>query len=244
MALKSILRAMAVGAAAIALALSMPARAADLATAKTHHFATDDDSAGFVLDQSGPYPRLQLTSDGEVFALDWRPAVNGDRLLVRDDGEVVLRSTVLGGWTLFSERFKTGVPVAAQKPARPLEWPPPPVEVVQEHAAESAAKLRQAFGVPVRIEADWKTAAQDAGMRSLLFDSLRNASGGLAMLAQEPPAREAVARHLRRLHFAAAPRPGLVRSGQTVTVSFSLNDGLKGRWSSYRLAQELRPLFR
>jgi hypothetical protein len=160
--------------------------------------------------------------------------------LLRDDGAVVVRKNAFGGLTMFSEAFPNGVPVVYDHPAMPLEGPPPPMETLRDTAAEVSAKLRQAFAVAIRFDGDWGRAANDAGLRAQLFDTVRNTGGAFMILALDARDREAVARHVRRVRFAEASRSGVTRQRSILFVFYTLNQGLSGRASSYRLARDIR----
>ncbi|HAH10368.1 MAG TPA: hypothetical protein DCL54_00765 [Alphaproteobacteria bacterium] len=207
-------------------------------------YQTSDGRAGFVLDRIGSEARLRFDAQDEVFALRWKPAVNGDKVLVRDDGEVVLRMTPLGGITLFSPEFPNGVPVVYQRVAMPLEAPPPPIETVQEVAATAAARLRQVYGSAIRFEGPWAAAADDGGLRLVLFDAVRNAESAFLMLSSYGSEREAVRRLSPRVIFAVGPQPGVTRKGSELRVIFALDRGVSGRASSYRMLTDLRATLR
>src|SRR6185503_19547586 len=75
------------------------------------HYVSEDTGIGFVLDRSSELAKLKFDTSEEIFALRWQPAANGDRILLRDDGEQMLRIAFLGGITLFTPGDLRGVPV-------------------------------------------------------------------------------------------------------------------------------------
>lgn len=227
---------------ALLASLSGLARARDV-PAIAHH-STDDGGVGFVLDLSGQPPRLRFDGAQEVLALWWRPAASGDRILVRDDGAVVLRANLVGGMTLFSAAFPNGVPVNYDRPAMPLEGPPPPIETVRDTALEMAARAQADFGVAVRFDGDWDRAGDDAGLRAVLFDAVQNTGAALRAMAAQPQDRAAVIAHLRTVKFAAGLQPTLTRQRNAVTISYALERGVAGRPSSYWIMRELRAALR
>jgi hypothetical protein len=225
-----------------ALALAAPLRAFDGAP-RTAHFSTDNRDAGFVLDQTGVTPRVRFDGETEILAAWWQPAAGGDRILVRDDGVLILRQNVAGGKTLFSPRFPMGVPVGYDRPAMPLEGPPPPIETLRDTAREAAAQATEQFGATIRYEGDWELAAEDAGMRAVLFDAVQNAQLAMRMLALDARARNGVARSLRVVRFSRGPRPGVLRQRNSAIIVHGLEFGVAARPSSHRIAREIKAQF-
>src|SRR5262249_35166819 len=88
------------------------AHAIDRNEPRIGHYVSEDTGIGFILDRSSELAKLKFDSSEEIFALRWQLAAGGDRLLVRDDGEVLLRLSWLGGITLFTQGNARGIPVA------------------------------------------------------------------------------------------------------------------------------------
>jgi hypothetical protein len=208
------------------------------------HFSTDERDAGFVLDQSGPTVRVRFDGETEILAAWWRPAAGGDRILVRDDGAMIMRQNVVGGMTLFSSRFPMGVPVNPDRPAMPLEGPPPPIETLQDSAREAAAQAAQDLGVPIRFYGEWSSAADDAGLRAILFDSVQNAGAAIRLLSADPAVRARLARNLRTVRFVRGARAGVTRQRNAAVVVYGLEFGVASRPSSHRIAREIAVQFR
>lgn len=211
---------------------------------KVAHYATDGRDAGFVLDESGASPRVRFDGEQEILAGWWRPAAGGDRILVRDDGVLILRQNVGGGMTMFSARFPMGVPVTFDRPAMPLEGPPPPIDTVRDTAREAAAQASQNIGATVRFDGPWDRAADDAGLRAILFDAVQNAGMAFRVIALDPAARPGVARSLRGVSFAQGARPGVTRQRSVAVVIYTLDHGVAARPSSHRIAHEIKAQFR
>jgi hypothetical protein len=228
----------------LAMAFAVGSARAYDAPPRIAHFATDDRTVGFVLDQTGPTARLRFDGETEVLAGWWRPAAGGDRILVRDDGVLTLRQNVAGGLTLFSARFPMGMPVNFDRPSMPLEGPPPPIETLRDSAREAAVQAASAFGVTIRFEGGWDAAADDAGLRAVLFESVQNASAALRMLAADAQARPSVARHLRVMRFKSGAKPGVSRDRSAAVIFFVMEPGVASRPSSYRIAREIKAQFR
>jgi hypothetical protein len=226
-----------------AVLAAAPARAFDGVPAISH-FASDDRSAAFTLDQSQAQPKLKFDGVEEIFALTWRPAAGGGRILVRDDGAMILRVSVTGGMTLYSEQYPVGVAVNFDRRATPLEGPPPPIETVRDSAMEAAAQAAQSFGVPIRFDGDWARAVDDAGLRATLFDCVRNTRAALLLLAQDPSDRTRVAKTLRIVRFSQGSAPGAAVNRNVLVVTFVMNDSASGRPSSFRIASIIRAQLR
>ena len=211
---------------------------------KIAHFSTDARDAGFVLDESGSLPRVRFDGDQEVLAAWWRPAAGGDRILVRDDGVLILRQNVGGGLTLFTAQFPMGVPVTFDRPAMPLEGPPPPIDTLRDTAREASANATSRLGVPVRFEGAWDSASDDAGLRAILFDAVQNADAAIRTISADPAARAGVARSLRAVRFMQGVRAGVTRQRNAAVIVYTLEHGVAARPSSYRMANELKLQFR
>ena len=210
---------------------------------RTAHFASDNRDAGLVLDQTGATARVRFDGQTEILAAWWRPAAGGDRILLRDDGVLILRQNVAGGMTLFSPRFPMGVPVGYDRPAMPLEGPPPPFETLRDTAREAGAEASQLFGAAIRYDGDWEAAAEDAGMRAVLFDAVQNAQSAMRLLAMDATARAGVARSLRVVRFSRGPRPGILRQRNAAVIVHGLEFGVAARPSSYRIARDIKAQF-
>jgi hypothetical protein len=208
------------------------------------HFSSDARDVGFVLDQTGPLPRVRIDGDGEILAGWWKSAAGGDRILVRDDGVLILRQNVAGGITLFTPQYPMGVPVTLDRPAMPLEGPPPPIDTVRDTAIEGSAAARNVLGQTIAFEADWALAANDAGLRAILFDAVQNTNAAFRMIAADPQARAAVVRHLRGVRYARGARPGIARQRTIAVTSYTLEYGVASRPSSHRIAHEIKLQFR
>lgn len=214
------------------------------ATPKIAHFTSDGREAGFVLDQSGPNPRVRFDGQDEILAGWWRPAAGGDRILTRDDGVLILRQNVAGGITVFTPRFPMGIPVGFDRPSMPLEGPPPLIDTVRDTAVEAGSIASQSYRVSIRFEGPWDQASNDAGLRAILFDAVQNANLALQTVARDPDARTAVARQLRGVRFSQGDKPGVARQRSIAVVFYTLDHGVASRPSSYRIANEIRLQFR
>jgi len=225
-------------------AASVTLRAYDREPPRIAHYVSEFAGIGFVLDRSSELPKIKFDGTEEILVLRWQPAAGGDRLLIRDDGEIVLRISALGGLTLFTPQNRRGVPVAPDKPAQPLATAPPPIGVVRDIAGQIMIRLRAETGREIIFEANWNSIAPDAGARAILFDAIRNAGTALFDIVRTGPGRAGVANYLRRVRFVQARLPTISLQGDMLIVNFSVEQGLAGRPSSYAIQRQLRQIFR
>ncbi|MBI1212505.1 MAG: DUF4908 domain-containing protein [Alphaproteobacteria bacterium] len=208
------------------------------------HYVSEDTGIGFVLDRSSELAKLKFDSSEEIFALRWQLAAGGDRLLVRDDGAQMLRIAYLGGVTLFTPGNLRGIPMALDRPAAPLITVPPSVEQVREVAGQIMSRLRTEVGREIVFEADWGRAVMDRGGRAILYDAVRNAGTALYNVAGTPAGRLNLARRLQRVRFVQGGRAGVYLNGPMLVITFSVEQGLAGRPSSFAIGRVVAPFMR
>ena len=208
------------------------------------HYSSEYARIGFVLDRSGEFAKLRFDGTEEILILRWQPAAGGDRLLIRDDGEVVLRISGLGGITLFLPENRRGIPVAPDATAAPLIPVPPSIGVVREIAGRIMAQLRAETGREIVFEANWGAAAGDEGARGILFDAIRNAGTALFEISRTTVGRNGISNHLRRVRFVQARTPSIALQGDMLIIAFSVEQGLAGRPSSFAIRRQLAQIMR
>ena len=223
---------------------AMVSRAYDREPPRIAHYISEYQRIGFVLDRSGELAKLRFDGSEEILVLRWQPAAGGDRLLVRDDGEIVLRISGLGGITLFTADNPRGIPVAPNAPAQPLIPTPPSIALVRDIAGRIMMQLRAETGTEVLFEANWNAVAGDPGARGILFDAIRNAGTALFDVVRSGPGRTGVTTYLRRVRFVQARFPAISMQGDMLIVQFSVEQGLAGRPSSHAILRQLRQIFR
>lgn len=242
--MQSIARVLIIFAALLTSAGAMMTRAYEREPPRVAHYVSEFARIGFILDRTGELPKLKFDGSEEILVLRWQPAAGGDRLLVRDDSEVVLRISGLGGMTLFTPALRGGTPVAPDRPAPPLLPAPPPISLVRDIAGRIMMQLRAETGREILIEANWNAVANDPGARGILFDAIRNAGTALFDVARSGPGRVALTSYLKRVRFVHARYPGIVMQGDMLIVNYSVEQGLAGRPSSFAILRQLRQIFR
>jgi uncharacterized protein DUF4908 len=208
------------------------------------HYTSEYARIGFILDRSGELAKLKFDGSEEILVLRWQPAAGGDRLLIRDDGETVLRISGLGGITLFTPENRRGLPVAQDGNAQPLGSTPPSIAFVRDIAGRIMAQLRAETGREIVFEANWNAVAGDDGARAILFDAIRNAGTALFGLSRTAPGRAGISSYLRRVRFVQARYPAISLQGDMLIVAFSVEQGLAGRPSSFAIGRQLMQIVR
>lgn len=242
--MQSIARVLIVIAALLTSAGAMMTRAYEREPPRVAHYVSEYARIGFILDRSSELPKLKFDGSEEILVLRWQPAAGGDRLLLRDDGEVVLRISGLGGMTLFTPAIRGGVPVAPDRVVPPLLPPPPSIALVRDIAGRIMMQLRAETGREIVFEANWGAVAGDPGARGILFDAIRNAGTALFDIARSGPGRTALVTYLKRVRFVHSRSPGIAMQGDMLVVNFTAEQGLAGRPSSFAILRQLRQIFR
>jgi hypothetical protein len=241
--LRSFARLILIAFVALISAGAMMSRAYDREPPLIAHYASDF-GAGFVLDRSSELPKLKFDGTDEILVLRWQPAAGGDRLLIRDDGEIVLRLSGLGGITLFTPENRRGFPVAPNGPAQPLVAQAPPIGVVRDIAGRIMMQLRAEIGREIAFEANWNSVGGNGVARGVLFDAIRNAGTALFNVVRTGPGRAGVSNYLRRVRFMPSRFPAISMQGDMLIVSYSVEQGLAGRPSSFAIRKQLSQIFR
>jgi len=241
--LRTIARLIIIAFVALTSAGAMVSRANDRQLAPVAHYASEFSGIGFVLDLSSELPKVRFDRTDEILVLRWQPAAGGDRILLRDDGEIVLRLSGLGGVTLFTPENRRGIPMAPNGPAQPLMCQSPPIGTIRDIAGRIMMQLRAEIGREVLFEANWNAAGSNAVARCVLFDAIRNAGTALFAVVRTGPGRAGVSNFLKRARFAPG-YPGISMQGDMLIVSFSVEQGLGGRPSSFAIRKQLSQIFR
>ncbi len=241
--MRTIARLIIIAFVALTSAGAMVSRANDRQLAPVAHYASEFSGIGFVLDLSSELPKVRFDRTDEILVLRWQPAAGGDRILLRDDGEIVLRLSGLGGVTLFTPENRRGIPMAPNGPAQPLMCQSPPIGTIRDIAGRIMMQLRAEIGREVLFEANWNAAGSNAVARCVLFDAIRNAGTALFAVVRTGPGRAGVSNFLKRARFAPG-YPGISMQGDMLIVSFSVEQGLGGRPSSFAIRKQLSQIFR
>jgi len=229
-----------------ALAGTMMSLAYDREPPRLAHYSSEfPPRIGFILDRSSELAKLRFDGTEEILILRLQYAAGNDRLLLRDDGEVLLRISGLGGITLFTAENRRGVPVAPDSiQVAPLGAVAPPITFVREMAGRIMRQLQAETGREIVFEANWGHAAGDAGARGLLFDAIRNTGTALLLMTRIPQGRAGIINNLRGVRFMPGQLPSTYFQGNMLIVVFSVGHGMAGRPSSHAIQRQLRQIIR
>ncbi|MDB5459645.1 MAG: hypothetical protein JWO72_1386 [Caulobacteraceae bacterium] len=189
------------------------------------------DGQSFVLDrQSGPRPLLKFDDSPEVWVLEPSPAPRGDTIYRNDQGEPVLRSTRLGGLTLFSAQEPGGSPAAMAGEAEDLQSTPNlPPGVLLQRMIQASARASRAAQHLITFTAP-NVSPQSA---PLFADAATVAADALVRLARRADAHAFMVR-LDKLVFVQGPKPDISINGPVMQVTITPGKGFAGRPSSDR----------
>lgn len=222
---------------------AMTSRAVDREPPRIARYASEFARVSFVLDLSSEVPKIKFDNSDEIFVLRWQPAAGGDRILIRDDNEIVLRISGLGGVTLFTPENGRGVPVAPVGGAQPLIAATPSIGLVRDIAGRIMLQLRAETGKEIAFEANWSQVAGDRVATGVLYDAIRNSGTALFQVVRTGPGRAAVIARLNRVRFMLSGGAGIFMQGDMLVITIGVGQGLAGRPSSAAIARQLRQIF-
>jgi hypothetical protein len=188
----------------------------------------------FVLDRSGGRPVfLRFEDNPEIWALTPNSAPRGDVVYKNDVGEPVLRTTRLGGLTLFTDERPQGMAAAFAGSAHGLKLPS--VDTVQSllrDFAQASARASRAAQRLISFE------AEEAPLLAapLLADAAFVVSEAFVQVAGDGERGRKLAARYSKVQFEAGKNPAADTRGQVVRITIAPERGLAGRPSSHRVA--------
>lgn len=189
---------------------------------------------GFVLDRSNGAPLLKFEDRQEVWALQAHAGARGDIIYKNDVGQPMVRSTRLGGLTLFTPDRPIGTPVAFDRPTPPLQARPLSTGQLLQTLAGASARASRAARRLVPFEAP----SVSPGSEPVVADAAILAAEGVMLAATTARGRSVLSR-VRRVRFREGLAPAAVMSGDMLEIVVAPRRGLAGRPSSRRAAQAL-----
>ncbi len=188
-----------------------------------------ENGQSFVLDRSQRRPLLKFDNSPEVWALSSQQAPRGDVIYKNDLGRTVLRTTRLGGVTLFTEAQPAGSAVSLSGAGPPLRLSAIGPQALAERLLQASARASRAARRTIKFEAE---AAPESS--ALIADSAIVAAEALVRLARRPKGQAALARFSKVTLMEGRKTGASVRQG-TLQITVTPKDGYGGRPSSERL---------
>jgi len=184
---------------------------------------------GFILDRSSGRPLLKFESSYEVWALQPEVGPRGDINYKNDLGQLILRATKVGGFTLFTRKRPSGAAaeVAGAAPALRLKAVSP--LALYQLMRLSSGRASKAAGRVIPFEAD-ATAASSA----LIADASIIASEAVIKLSASPKGRVQLEK-IGKVVIVEGARPSVVLKNGVLLVVVTPGQGLAGRPSSERI---------
>jgi hypothetical protein len=205
-------------------------------------YVDDDGDTIFVLDRSTAVTLLRFEDSPEIWVLTPQPATHGDVIYKNDVGEPMLRSTWLGGLTLFARGHSSGAAASLVGEApqiRPTAILSPTALLLRlTQASAHSAHLVQR---PVEFEAPDVTPMT----ASLVADAAGVATEAIGMAVQKPNGRKMLAK-LSRVVLVLGRTPSATFSNGVLQIvvapppgALPARDCVAGRPSSRRIAVAL-----
>lgn len=191
----------------------------------------------FVVEISPTGPAfLKYDDSGEVWALSPTPAPRGDTIYKNDVGEAMLRTTRMGGLTVFTPERPDGMAAALFGSAPDLHdalinGPLALFKVL----VQASVQATHAAGHKVVFEAK----QLDAGAEPVFADAANLAAQAFYRVEHRGPAgRQALGRY-NKVAFLNGRPPGVRVEGDEVRITVTPDLGFAGRPSSQRISQVL-----
>ena len=197
------------------------------ASPPTGRYQTDAGGA-FIFDRSSARALLKFDGSPEIWVLTAAPGPRGDVIYRNDLGEEMLRSTRLGGMTVFTQKRPDGSAAAFFGASPPLKVPQMSMEAFLnrfEFASDRASRAAQhqiGFETVQDAEPDTAGAVADAAMVASL---------ALVDMAQRRATRAAVARIIDVV-IAQGARANAVLRKSVLVITIDPRQGVYGRPSS------------
>ena len=205
-------------------------------------YIDDDGDTSFVLDRSSTVTLLRFEDNPEIWVLTPQPAPHGDVIYKNDMGETMLRSTWLGGLTLFARGHAGGAAaslVGEASQIRPTMVLSPSTLLLR--LAQASAHSAHIVQRPVEFEAPEVTPLT----ASLVADAAGVATEAIASAWQTPNGRRMMIK-LSKVLLVLGRKPSVNFSGGVLRIvvapppgGLPARDCVAGRPSSHRIAVAL-----
>jgi hypothetical protein len=194
-----------------------------------------DNGAAFILDRTrGARALLQFDGDPEIWALTATPGPHGDVIYRNDLGRPMLRSTRLGGVTLFTQGRPSGMPAAfvgeATGPRVPPVLGPDALFQLEVHAALRATHAAQ-HSVGFDTPDDFVTPASEV----VFAEAFIITAQAFVRVAQTTKPGQSEISRINVVRFVTGPEPNAAVTGPIMRITVAPDLGVAGRPSSGRL---------
>ncbi len=194
-----------------------------------------DNGAAFILDRTrAARALLQFDGDPEIWALTATPGPHGDIIYRNDLGQPMLRSTRLGGVTLFTPGRPSGMPAAfvgeGAAPRTPPVLGPDALFQLEVRAALRATRAAQ-HGVSFDTTHDEVTPASEVVFAEALIIT---AQAFVHVAETTKPGQSAIS-HIMVVRFVTGHEPDAAVKGPEMRITVAPDLGVAGRPSSGRL---------
>lgn len=184
---------------------------------------------GFILDRSTGKPLFKFESSYEVWALQPEVGPRGDINYKNDLGQLILRATKLGGFTLFTRKRPNGASAEVAGAVQPLRLKPVSPLALYQLMRLASGRASKAAGRTIAFEAD---ATPDSS--ALIADAAVIASECVIRLAQTPGGQGQLNK-VGKVVIVEGARPAVVLKNGVLLIVVTPGQGIAGRPSSERI---------
>lgn len=184
----------------------------------------------FILDQSAPQTLLKFDDSPEVWVLTASRGPRGDMIYTSDLGRPLLRTTRMGGVTVFTPERPDGSAAASVGSSSPLRIVSVGPAGLYHALLQASARASRAARHLVAFEAPDADATSDG----LIADAATVASEAVITLSTDNDGRSILSR-VARVEIVRGGRPGASLRGGVVDITVAPALGVAGRPSSQRI---------
>lgn len=192
-----------------------------------------EDGVGFVLDRSGRKPLLKFDNSTEIWALSRHAGPRGDLIYKNDLGRSMLRSTRVGGVTLFTDARPDGLAASISGAGAPLRLTPLGPQALAERLLQASTRASRSARRLIRFDAE---AAPSSS--ALIGDASMVTAEALARIGRRSDGATRLG-GIVRVTLVEGKKPSVVVRRDTMVVTIVSTDGFSGRPSSARIIDAL-----
>lgn len=189
-----------------------------------------DSGGAFILDQTTPRPLLKFDDSPEVWVLNASRGPRGDMIYTSDLGRPLLRTTQLGGVTVFTPDRPGGSAAASVGSGAPLRLVSVGPAGLYRILLQASARASRAARHLVAFEAPDADPMSDG----LMADAAVVASEAVITLSFDSEGRAILSR-VGRVEISHGGRPSAALHGSVIDIAVTPALGVAGRPSSQRI---------